>query len=101
MAATGDSVTNRWTTMQSSDSTGKLVYENSKDTVTYSVVYDADSMIATSKPFARPSAPKTRVVFKSVGRLKDGKLVGTTTTMLASKPDSVLSRGRWEATKKP
>ena len=30
-----------------------------------------------------------------------GKLAGTGTTMLASKPDSVLFRSRWEATKAP
>ena len=101
MAETKDSVTNRWTSIRDTDSTAKLVFENSKDTVMYSVVYDADSMVATSKAYANPSSPKTQVVFRSVGRMKDGKLVGTSTTTLAAKPDSVVARGRWEATRKP
>ena len=101
MAESKDSVTNRWTSIRDTDSTSKLVFENAKDTVMYSVVYDADSMVATSKPYASPSDPKTRVVFRSVGRMKDNKLVGTVVTTLASKPDSVIARSRWEATKKP
>ena len=96
-----DSVTNRWTTIRDTDSTGRIISESSPDTIMYSVVYDADSMIATSKPFSTKADPKTKVMFRSVGRLKDGKLVGTTTTMLAAKPDSVLARDRWEATRKP
>jgi hypothetical protein len=101
MAETTDSVTNRWTSIRDTDSTSKLVFENSKDTVMYSVVYDADSMVATSRPYASPTAPRTQVIFRSVGRMKDGKLVGTAMTTLAAKPDSVVSRGRWEATRKP
>ena len=101
MAEGSDSVTSRFTTIRDTDTTGKLVIENSPDTIPYTVVYQGDSMIATSKPYKSPSSPATQVVFRSVGRLKDGKLVGTSTTMLASKPDSVLSRGRWEATRKP
>jgi hypothetical protein len=33
--------------------------------------------------------------------MKEGKLVGTATLMLASKPDSVLGKSTWEATKAP
>jgi hypothetical protein len=37
-----------------------------------------------------------------VGRLTGpGKMAGTATLMLASKPDSVVARVRWEATKSP
>ena len=101
MAEATDSVTNRWTSIRANDTTAKLIFENSKDTISYTVVYDADSMIATSKPYASLTTPKTQVVFRSVGRLKDGKLVGTSTTTLAAKPDSVVARGRWEAVRKP
>src|SRR5687768_234628 len=73
MAAGTDSVVNRWTTIRDSDSTGKLVSDNAADTIAYTVVYDADSMIATSKPFKTTASPSTEVVFVSVGRLKDGK----------------------------
>ena len=101
MAESKDSVTNRWTSIRDTDSTSKLVFENAKDTVMYSVVYDADSMVATSKPYTSPSDPKTKVVFRSVGRMKDNRLVGMVVTTLASKPDSVVARSRFEATKKP
>ena len=95
-----DSVTNRWTTIHDTDSTGRIISENSPDTIMYSVVFDADSMIATSKPYTMTASPKAPVVFRSVGRLKDGKLVGTNTITLAAKPDSVVARSHWEATKK-
>ena len=59
-------------------------------------------MTATSAPYANPADAKApKITFRSVGRLKDGKLVGTSMNMLADKPDSVVSRGRWEATKMP
>jgi hypothetical protein len=41
------------------------------------------------------------VTFRAVGRMVGGKLVGMSTTMLASKPDSVLGRSRFELTKTP
>lgn len=98
-----DSVVNRFTAMRTTDSTGAIILEGSKDTVAYTMRYDADSMIATSVAYTDPSMPKGSppVTFRSVGRLKDGKLVGTSTLMLASKPDSVLARSTWEATKAP
>ena len=103
MAETGDSVTGRWTVTRVSDTEARLVFEGSTDSVTYAMTYDADSMMATSQPFADPAAPKGsgNVVVRSVGRLRDGKLVGTSTTMAAAKPDSVIARGRWEATRVP
>ena len=64
---------------------------------------DADSVISSSKPYKDPTLPKgtPNVTFRAVGRMKDGKLVGTTTLMLASKPDSVVGKSNWEATKAP
>ena len=102
MAAESDSVLRRWTTVRSSDSTGKLVFEGSRDSISYSIRLDADSMIATSVPFRRPGAARgPQVAFVSVGRLRDGKLVGTTTTVLAANRDSVVQRARYEATRVP
>ena len=101
MAAESDSVLRRWTTVRSTDSTAKLVFEGSRDSITYTIRLDADSMIATSAPFRRPGARGPEVAFISVGRLRDGKLVGTTTTVLAAKRDSVLQRARYEATRVP
>src|SRR5688572_3344847 len=71
MAEGSDSVTNRFTTIRETDTTGKLIVENSPDTIAYTVVYDADSMVATSKPYKSLTSPATQVVFRSVGRLKD------------------------------
>ncbi|MDB4888624.1 MAG: hypothetical protein JWL61_479 [Gemmatimonadetes bacterium] len=97
-----DSVVAKWTTIRVTDNTGKFVYDGSKDTVKFTTTYDADSMIASSAAYTNPRTPKgPKVMFKSIGWLKGGKLTGKSVTLLASKPDSVLGRGTWEATKAP
>jgi hypothetical protein len=97
-----DSVVAKWTSVPTTDSTGKFIYEGSKDSITFSTTFDADSMIATSVAYTNPRTPKgPKVTFRSTGWLKDGKLSGKSVTLLASKPDSVLARGTWEATKAP
>jgi hypothetical protein len=99
----GDTTTTKWTVTSVTDSTSKITFAANKATVDFSTKFDADSMIATSKPYNDPALPKgaPKVTFRSIGRLKDGKLVGTATIMLASKPDSVLGKSTWEATKAP
>ena len=100
----GDTTVNRFTvTGAPGDSVGKFIAEGSKDTVTFTRRLDADSMMVTSVAYTDPSMPKGSppVMFKAVGRLKDGKLVGTSMLVLASKPDSVLGRSTWEATRAP
>ena len=103
MAANGDSVLRRWTTVRTSDSTSKMLFEGNPDSVLVHSRFDGDSMVATSEPYAQRGSARNapKVVFRSVGRLRDGKLVGTSETMLASKRDSVISRTRWEATRAP
>ncbi len=103
MPEVGDSITTRWTNIAAADNTGKLVIDGSPDTITYSTQFDADSMIATSAPYTDPTMPagSPQMMWRSVGRLVDGKLVGTITRMSVTAPDSVLSRGRWEATRAP
>jgi hypothetical protein len=97
-----DSVVAKWTTVSTSDSTGKFTYEGSKASIAMSTKFDADSMISTSAAYTSPRMPKgPKVTFRSVGWLKAGKLSGKSATLLASKPDSVLGRGTWEATKAP
>ena len=99
----GDTATTAFTFTSVTDSTGKLTFTKSKQTVDFSVKYDADSTIATSKPYNDPALPKgsPKVTFRSIGRMKDGKLAGTAALLLASKPDSVMGRSTWEATKAP
>ena len=97
-----DSVVN-FTVVSTSDSTGKVVFAGSKDSVNTTSRFDADSTIVTSAPYNDPSAPKgaPQVMFRSVGRLKDGKLVGTGAIMPAARPDTVIQRVTWEATRAP
>ena len=98
-----DTTTNKWTVTSVTDSTSKITFAVNKQSVDVSTKFDADSMVATSKPYNDPTLPKgaPKVTFRSVGRLKDGKLVGTAKIMLAAKPDSVLGTASWEATKAP
>lgn len=100
MAEGSDSVLNRFTVISATGMDSKTIIEGSKDTVQVTHTIDADSVVATSAPYTDPSAPvKQPVTFRAVGRMVGGKLVGTTTLTLASKPDSVVARGRFELTK--
>jgi hypothetical protein len=101
MAEQSDSVLNRFTVVSADGMTGKFIIEGQKDSVSFTTVLDADSLVATSAPYTDPNMKGAKVMFRSVGRMKDGKLVGTSTIMPASKPDSVAMRARWEATKAP
>jgi hypothetical protein len=103
MGETGDSITGRWTTVNVDDTSGVLTPEGSTEKIPFKRMFDADSMIVTSTAaYSNPADAKgPKLMFRSVGRLKDGKLVGTSATMLADKPDSVVQRGRWEATRAP
>lgn len=98
-----DSVVARWVTTSTTDSTGTLTYAGTTTAVAYARMFDADSVMMTSAAFAAPGAKKgaPKVQFRSVGRLVDGKFVGHSMTVLAAKPDSVLSRRTFEATKTP
>lgn len=102
-AVGSDSVTSKWVVKSTSDSTGTATYTGTTTTVAYTTAFDADSAMATSAAFVPPGAKKgaPKVQFHSVGRLVGGKLVGTSTTVLAAKPDSVITRGTFEATKTP
>lgn len=102
MAETSDSVLQRFTVISATGMDSKTVNEGSKDTVQVTHVIDADSVVATSAPHVDAMLPgKPQVTWRAVGRMVGGKLVGTSTTMLASKPDSILSRTRFEMTKNP
>lgn len=101
MAEASDSMVSRWT-VTGDGMTGKWIVEGQKDSVATTTTYDADSMIVTSAAYKEPNVKgNPMVTFRSVGRLTGGKLVGTAAVMPASKPDSVIARFRWEATKAP
>ena len=103
MGGGGDSVTSRWTYTRNADGTASFVYEGSSDTVSYATVVSGDSIVSTSEPYTPPAAPagSPQIMVRSVGRLIGGRLVGTSAVMLATSPDSVVARGRWEATRAP
>jgi len=102
MAQGSDSVISRWTLMNDTDSTGKLIRASTGDTVNFRVTFNGDSMVAVSQPYATTRAANApRVIFNSTGRLQEGKLVGTGFYTSATKPDSVVSRARFEATRAP
>ena len=72
-----------------------------KDTTTYTyTLTGADSVMFTSDPYTPPAPPKSpKLIDHVVGHFAGGKWTGTTVTVLAAKPDSVVARGRWEGTK--
>jgi hypothetical protein len=97
-----DSVTSRWTTESTDGVHGTLTLEGTKTPIPFTMTYGADSVvIASDAPFAMPDPKLPKMNFRSVGRMKDGKLAGSSTNSLGSKPDSVMTRGRFEATKLP
>ena len=79
------------------------MFPNVKDTVTTLMRFDGDSVIVMSSAYREPGSPKNapQVTFRSVGRIKDGKLVGVAAISPAAKPDTVVARVTWEATKAP
>lgn len=102
MAEGSDSVLQRFTVISATGMDSKTVNEGSKDTVQVTHLIDGDSVVATSAPHVDAMMPgKPTVTFRAVGRMVGGKLVGMSTTNLASKPDSVLARARFELTKQP
>ena len=103
MAEGSDSVLMTWTVVSPTGMDSKGVITGTTDTVSYTHTFDADSFVATSAPYTDATLPgKPQVVSRAVGRLiAPGKIAGTSTTALASKPDSILARDRWEATKAP
>ncbi len=73
-----------------------------KDTIVYTYSLSADSVMWTSAPYTPPTPPKSpQLVDHVVGRMSGNAWSGTTVTMLAAKPDSVVMRTRWRATKAP
>jgi len=103
MAQNSDSVLSNFTcTTAATGTVSKCVNGSApKDTVDYTYTLSgADSVTWTSAAHTPPVPPKSpKVIDHVTGRLAAGKWTGTIVTVLASKPDSVLSRTRWEATK--
>lgn len=102
MAEGTDSVLFRFTAVTPNGTEGMSIIEGQTDSVHVIHTFDGDSLIATSAPYIDQTLPnKPQVTFRAVGRMEGGKLVGTSAVMVASQPDSVLGRVRFEMTKSP
>ena len=104
MAATSDSVLAHVTCTQAAGSTDSKCVNAAapKDTINYTYAISGDSVMWTSTAYAPPAPPKSpKVIDHVVGHMSGGKWSGTTVSVLAAKPDSVVNRSRWEATKTP
>lgn len=104
MAEGSDSVIGRWTCVQPpTGNESKCVDAVSpKDTTVYTYTISGDSVMFTSAPFTPPAPAKSpKLIEHVVGRKAGDKWTGTSVATLASKPDSVVMRMRWEATKSP
>ena len=98
----GDSAVN-FSVISVTDSTGNVAFPGRADSVSTTLKFDGDSVITTSSPYQDPGSPKGSpdVVFRSVGRLQGGKLVGKAYLSPAAKRDTVVAVVNWEATKAP
>ena len=101
MPMDGDSVTARWSFHQADATMGHFMLEGSPDTVIYHSTFDGDSVVAVSEPYSSPDMPGTELTYRSVGRMENGMLQGTVAIRLASNPDSVVERARWQASRAP
>jgi hypothetical protein len=104
MLETSDSVVARWICVQPPTGNEGYCVDNAapKDTMRLTYTITGDSVMWTSKPYKPPMPPKSpEVIDHIVGRMSGGKWSGTSVSVLASKPDSVVMRTRWEATKSP
>jgi len=104
MAQGSDSVIARWTCVQPATGNESKCVDAAapKDTSVYTYTISGDSVMFTSAAYTPPAPPKSpKVIDHVVGRKAEDKWMGTSVTTLASKPDSVVMRTRWEATKSP
>ena len=104
MAQGSDSVIARWSCVQpAAGNESKCVdAANPRDTTVYTYTLTGDSVMFTSATYTPPALPKSpKVIDHVVGRRAGDRWMGTAVTTLASKPDSVVMRTRWEATKSP
>ena len=104
MAQSSDSVLAHWTCVQPATGNQSKCVDAAapKDTTVYTATVSGDSVMFTSKAYTPPGPRKSpKVIDHVVGRKSGDQWMGTAVTELASKPDSVVMRTRWEATKSP
>lgn len=95
-----DSVFAHWTQICGAGACHGML-EGSTDTIPSSYTLAADSALGSSQPYDDPAIPGTKVIDSWVLHLKEGKAVGTGAFLMATKPDSVLMRYRFEGSRVP
>lgn len=95
-----DSVFARWTQICGAGVCHGTV-EGSTDTIPSTYTLVADSAVGNSQPYDEPTIPGTKVIDSWALHLKEGKVVGTGAFRLATKPDSVLLRYRFDGSRVP
>lgn len=101
MPADKDSILNSYTLWASDDPNGwKMQFDGRTDTIAVSgVTFAGDSIMTRFGPYSSALRPNIQVVTETVGRLQNGKMVGTILAHYAvTTPDSVLSL-RFEGTR--
>jgi hypothetical protein len=105
MANGTDSVLSTWTSVAMTNDAGglegKLVNQAApNDTVAFTGMLSADSVIWTSSPFMQPGAPagSPQLMWTAVGRAAGNAWTGTAVTMVAG-TDSVVQNSHWTATR--
>jgi hypothetical protein len=101
MIAGTDSVIAHWTQVCASGTCKGTTTEAPRDTITSTYTIMADSAVGVSQPFTDRTMPVGQLVDHWTVRLRDGRATGTGYMTLASKPDSVVARYRFEGTRGP
>jgi hypothetical protein len=101
MPTNSDSVLDTFVCSAGSAPNTSVCVNSTKDTVTYTYTLSgADSVMFESAPFTPKAPPKSpKLINHVVGHLAGNQWTGTATSVLAAKPDSVVQRTRWTATK--
>ena len=102
MAESGDSTLVTYEMVASSDSSGwSLNFPKRKPVPVRIVAVEGDSIVTEAGPFESVLRKGIKVTTRSVNRLQDGKLVGTTTAHYATKDADSVRNLRFEGTRAP
>ena len=102
MAETGDSVLVSYELVASSDTSGwSLNFPKRKPVPMRVVAVGGDSIVTEAGPFDSALRKGVKVTTRSVNRLQDGKLVGTTVAHYATKGADSVRNLRFEGTRAP
>ena len=102
MPETGDSTLVTYEMVAAADASGwSLNFPKRKPTPMRVIAVAGDSIVTEAGPFESLLRKRVQVRIVNVARLKDGKLVGTTTARYETKGADSVARLRFEGTRKP